>query len=180
MDDIARKLGISKKTLYQSVENKKDLITKVITYKVSLEKQVLETLPNISRDAMHEMVLLSEHIIEHFSDVAPSLIMDLQKYYPALWDLVYQFQTLDLKQRIETNIKRGLKESFYRANVDPDVIAKLYVSMCFSVDEERVFPAKDYNRSHVISEVIMYHMQGILSEKGREHTKDFKFFQIAS
>ena len=180
MDDLSRKLGISKKTLYQSVANKKDLINKVIGYQLHMERQVLEALPRISNDAMHEMVQLSEHIIEHFSDIAPSLIHDLQKYYPELWEQVIDFQTIDLKNRIETNIRRGQKESFYRKNLDPDVIAKLYVGMCFVVDEESVFPTKEYDRTHVIGEVIMYHMQGILSKEGREHTKDFKFFQIAS
>ena len=168
MDDVSKKLGISKKTLYLYVKNKEDLISKVISYKVRLEKQVLETVPNISKDAIHEMVLLSEHIIEHFSDIAPALLMDLQKYYPHLWETIVVFHNNDLKNRIESNILRGQQESFYRSNVDTDIIAKLYVSMCFTIDEDKLFPRRDYNRTHVIRELIMYHLQGILSNKGRE------------
>ena len=32
MDDVARELGISKKTLYQFVENKNELVEKVVDY----------------------------------------------------------------------------------------------------------------------------------------------------
>lgn len=180
MDDISRKLGMSKKTLYQYVDNKKELIDKVIDYKIGIERQVFDALAKSTRDAVHEMVQLSEHIIEHFSDVSPSLVMDLMKYYPQLWSKVSSFQMEELKRMIENNIRRGHHEGYYRTNLDPDIIAKLYVSMCFSIDEEKLFPQRQYNRAQVIREVIMYHLEGILSAAGREHSKDFKFFQIIS
>ena len=37
MDDVARELGISKKTLYQFVDNKNDLVCKVLEYHVQEE-----------------------------------------------------------------------------------------------------------------------------------------------
>ena len=41
MDDLARELGMSKKTVYQYVENKADLIQKVFEDHLEEEKQVL-------------------------------------------------------------------------------------------------------------------------------------------
>jgi len=38
MDDIARKLGMSKKTLYQYVENKTDLVSKIMLAHIETEK----------------------------------------------------------------------------------------------------------------------------------------------
>ena len=38
MDDVARALGISKKTLYQFVNDKPDLVSSVIAYQIELDK----------------------------------------------------------------------------------------------------------------------------------------------
>ena len=41
MDDIARKLGISKKTLYQYVENKTDLVSKIMLAHIEEELSLI-------------------------------------------------------------------------------------------------------------------------------------------
>lgn len=176
MDDIASGLGMSKKTLYKFFQNKRDLVNKAIEYKTVIEKQLLNHISESSEDAIHEMVQLSEHIISHFSELAPSLIIDLQKHYKKGWEKVIQFQMETLKGRIQENLERGINENFYRHSLDTDIISKLYVSMCVLTDNDEVFPFKKYDRKHLIEQVIFYHLQGILTDQGRNKLKKFELF----
>ena len=56
MDDIARELGISKKTLYQFVDNKADLIQKVVCKFIDSEQETIDAIQKDSIDAIEEML----------------------------------------------------------------------------------------------------------------------------
>ncbi|MEL6388871.1 MAG: TetR/AcrR family transcriptional regulator, partial [Bacteroidota bacterium] len=133
MDDISKLMGMSKKTLYKYFDNKKDLVHSVVRYKILQEVDVLDSVETQARDAIHEMVILSEHIIDHVSTIAPTVVIDLQKYYPQSWSHIQSFQREHLYKMIKSNVDRGILEGYYRNTLRPDIISKLYVSMCFII-----------------------------------------------
>ena len=57
MDEVARNLGISKKTLYQHVDNKADLIQKVMMTHITAEKHAMCVIHEAANDAIDEMIL---------------------------------------------------------------------------------------------------------------------------
>ena len=87
MDDISQKLGISKKTLYQSVENKEDLINKVITFILMKEAEVMGVIRKKAKDAIEEVVMISRHVNKMLQAINPAAMYDLQKYYTQQFDL---------------------------------------------------------------------------------------------
>ena len=62
MSDVARELGISKKTLYQFVTNTSDLIMKVVKSRIEMEKSDVEAIIAESKDAIGEMLAISFHV----------------------------------------------------------------------------------------------------------------------
>ena len=52
MDDISRQLGISKKTLYQCVENKRDLILEVFQKHIKEEETAINEITAQSKDCL--------------------------------------------------------------------------------------------------------------------------------
>ncbi|MBL7825786.1 MAG: helix-turn-helix transcriptional regulator, partial [Saprospiraceae bacterium] len=55
MDDVARELGISKKTLYTFVESKDDLVKKVLERHIMQEKRDCEVMYERAQNAIQEM-----------------------------------------------------------------------------------------------------------------------------
>ena len=62
MDHIARELGISKKTLYQFVDNKIDLIKKVLELHIEEEKKMVRKAKDNSDNAISEMLDISQNV----------------------------------------------------------------------------------------------------------------------
>ena len=83
MDDIARELGISKKTLYQWVENKEDLLQRVVEHRHCQEEADMERLRSEARDAMDALIRMGRYGAKAFAEVSPNFLYDVQKYYPS-------------------------------------------------------------------------------------------------
>ncbi len=168
MDDLSRQLGISKKTLYQFVDNKNGLIRKVIRMHLESEKKEIDAISKESKDAIHEMLMIARHTSIKLREANPSTMYDLQKYYPDSW---LEFQSLHEEyvfEVIKNNIIKGIDSGIYRDNIQPDIIAKFYVGKSFILVDDKVFPSSTYRVEELFNEFFSYHIHGIASQKGLE------------
>lgn len=70
---------------------------------------------------------------------------------------------------MRNNMKKGIKQGLYRKNLNPDIIAKLFVEKMDMFFDSRIFPPNKYNFSDVYLEYMRYHIRGISTEKGIEY-----------
>lgn len=166
MDDIARELGISKKTLYKYFENKEALIHNIVLDYIEHEQAALTQIKEVSRDAVDEMLNIAKHVTRMFRNINPRLVFDLQKYYPKSWKAVQELQSKFVFTTIMENILKGVSEGFYRDDFCPNIIAKLYVGKTFFLVDEKHFPLRKYERRQLVIENIRYHLRGIVNENG--------------
>ena len=168
MDDIARELGISKKTLYQFVDNKAELIQKVLLQFIEDEQRTIREITQQSSNAIEEMLNIGRYITQVLRRLTPTTLFDLQKYYPESWQMVYMLNQEYIYNVIKSNLERGIQQGFYRPNLHIDIISRLYVGKTNYLIDEDIFPLREYDRGELYREFILYHIHGILSEKGRE------------
>jgi len=167
MQDLSRELGISKKTLYQYVENKADLVLKIIFNHAQAEMEAITKITAESRDAIDEMLEIARYSLEQLREISPTMIYDIKKYYRKSWDVLERLHQEHAMGVIVENFKRGVKEGLYRNDFDIDIVSKLYVSKTFLLVEESLFPLRKYDRRHLMNEFIKYHLYGIVSPKGK-------------
>ena len=172
MDDIARELGISKKTLYQFVDNKADLIQQVLLQFIREEQRTIRQITRKSGNAIEEMLSIGRYITQVLRRLTPTTLFDLQKYYPESWKMVEKLNQDYIFSVIKANLERGISQELYRSNLNIDIIARLYVGKTHFLIDEDVFPLRDYDRGELYREFIFYHMHGILSDKGREWIRE--------
>jgi AcrR family transcriptional regulator len=167
MDDIARDMGMSKKTVYKYFRNKKDLILQNIETRINSEKSRFCELEKNSEDAVEEMIQLIHHVTRMFDDTKPILFEELKRFYPGSWKVLDAFLKRHVYQRIFDNIQRGKHEGLYRLNIDADFVAKMYVSQVRSIMMEELFPKSKYKKSDLFIKLIEYHIRGIANERGK-------------
>lgn len=166
MDDISRKLGISKKTIYSVVNTKEELIDDVLSIHLEKDECDIQSILNQSRDAIDEMVNVTKHVAIFLKQMTPSLIYDLKKYYPVFWSKIESTHFTFIERTIYANLQRGQKEGLYRQDFDPMIISKLYVLKSTSIADQDKFPAEAFDRLTLFKEMVRYHLRGIVSEKG--------------
>src|ERR1035437_2884162 len=85
MDDVARELGISKKTLYQYVNDKNELVQKVVEMELDDKAEGFSKMNCSGLNAIEELFEVHKMIRQMLKDYNPSTEYDLRKYYPELF-----------------------------------------------------------------------------------------------
>lgn len=171
MDDICRKLGISKKTLYQVVDSKEELINMVTSAHMQNEMLKVQELREQSINAIDETLQCGKHFLQFFRKMSPTFVHDLQKYYGPIWDRVRSQHMEHDTLFVQQNLERGIEEGLYRDNLKPYILAKMYVHTCMNIADEFIFPLSEYTRAELYIEAINYHLQGIVTKKGADYLK---------
>lgn len=166
MDDVAKELGISKKTLYKEVDNKKDLVSQVLGRNLEGELGFMIELRAASKNAIEEMLSVTKHVTQKFREMNPGVIYDLRKYYRESWKQLEKFQEEFIFSMIKENIEKGKKEGLYRQDLHADIMGKLYVGSTRMLVDEDYFSTKKYTPEKLYEEFIFYHLRGIVTNKG--------------
>jgi len=172
MDDISSHLGISKKTLYQYVDDKKDLVKKGLTLLIEHEKQMLCNANEDSETAIDELIGVTKCVSSEIGEMHPSVIFDLQKYHPSAWKLMEDHKKDFIYNMMLENLKRGIKEGYYRENINPVVIANIYIGMIDNMLNPKNPKNKNTSMDKLHTEIIRYHIKGIANDKGLDYLKE--------
>jgi len=172
MDDIARQLGMSKKTLYLSFSNKKDLVKKVVEHKVLDIECGMDMVCAEGDNAIDELMGIGKKMNESLSDAHPSIMYDIQKYYPQAWKVLLSHKEEFAFNKMLANLKRGIEEGLYRDNLNPEVITKAYMVMTEAMMANQLALPGKFNFQQLHLELMRYHIRGIANSKGREYLKN--------
>lgn len=173
MDDVARELGISKKTLYTFVESKDDLVNKVLTRHIMQEKIECEMSFSNAKNAIEEMFFVLESNSQQMSQMKANIVHDLQKYHREAWEMMSEFQRGFLYKTVRENLERGVSEGVYRNDFDVDIITRFHIASSFQLFDETIFPHNTFKRDVIFKEYLMHYLHGILSEKGRKFMQKY-------
>lgn len=166
MDDMAKHLGISKKTLYLHVTNKEDLVKKTLLHHCELEDSQINAICNRGLNAIDEQFEIMYWVVGMLSNVHPSILFDLQKYHPEVYTAMHKSRDNSIYSCMLMNIKKGQKEGLYRKDMNPEIIVKYYTARVELVFDENLFPHSIWNIAQIYTEIFKYHIRGIASEKG--------------
>lgn len=177
MDDVARHLGISKKTLYLYVKDKKELVELSVNHHLEKNIEAEKNLRDKKLSAIDELLEVYRFAGEMIKDVNPSYQYDLQKYYPYLCDRFNQFKRENLFEIIKGNLIRGISEGVYRKEINVDIIAKMHAFRHFKSDDINREDVELMMHKETFKEIFLYHMHAIINDKGREILKQKNFFE---
>ena len=171
MDDVARELGISKKTLYKYVNDKTDLVSKVIDLEISRKESCFRDIFGKGLNAIEELLEVNRYANTMLKEYNPSTEYDLKKYYPDLYKKLRDIKLQGMYDAVKNNILKGKEEGLYREDLDAEVIAKLHVTRIMGMSENPLITIEEYTSGKTFTEIISYHIRGIANKEG------IKFFE---
>lgn len=167
MDDIAHELGISKKTLYKYFKDKNDLIVKGVQMKIDADEK--QCVACVEGNAIDELFTISEFVIQNLANINPSVIFELKKYHPEAFEILNKHKWEFVLKTIRKNISRGIEEGIYRDNMNPEIIARLYVGSTDLIMEGSIFPWPEFKVDNVYLEILRFQVRGLANKKGIEY-----------
>ena len=166
MDDIATSLGISKKTIYQYFADKDELVDAVVDVEFRKNESICEYDRSNSKNAVHEIFMAMDMLVQMFSSMNPSLVFDMQKYYPKAFQKFHKHKNDYLYNVIRDNIIRGVSEELYRPELKIDIIARFRVESIMIPFNPEFYTKLKYNLAEIEEEFILHFIFGMASLKG--------------
>ena|SRR5579863_3231320 len=172
MDEIAKEMGMSKKTIYQYVENKSELVKLTLQDYLAEERQQVEDILRNSSNSVEQMIKMIEYLLQVVREFNTSAIYDLQKYYPEAWNIYNEYRFNYMRACINDNLRNGVKQGYYRKDLDTDIISRIYVMGVEILKNQDLFPMQEYMFFNIYREFLNYHLRGIVSLKGLKYLEE--------
>lgn len=174
MDDIARHLGVSKKTLYQYFADKDDIVESVTRAHLERERLQFQTISDESKNSVEELVKLSICLKENFRGINPSLLFDMQKYHYKAWKVWLDFKYNFIRQSIMRNLQQGMEEGYFRPELNTDILVTMRLEVVQMAFDHQVFPREQYSLPEVQMHLFDHFVHGLLTEKGKKLYQKYK------
>lgn len=168
MDDIARHLSVSKKTLYQHFADKEDLITIVLSAHIEENRKQYEAITENSANAIDELAQISQCLRKDMAETNPSVLFDLQKFHPKAWEVWLDHRNKYIRESVVRNIRQGIEEGYYRPEVNAEVIAAIRIELISMGFDQSVFPQDTFNLAEVQSQIFDHFVYGLCTDKGKK------------
>jgi AcrR family transcriptional regulator len=167
MDDIAQRSGISKKTIYQSFEDKDALVYAIVNALVRSHKDVFKAARETAIDAIDEVIKQDTGSSLVCRDVRPSFMYDLEKYFPEAWDMLEQYKSA-IHEDIVANLRRGIQEKLYREDINITVMSALRMEQLLNFLRPKTFINHKAGTAQLMAEFSVVYLHSISTEKGRQ------------
>jgi AcrR family transcriptional regulator len=174
MDDLSRKLGISKKTIYLHFSDKDALVKSVVERVLTTNTKLHIEERTKSINAIHEEFLIIELMGTLFKTMNPSILFDMQKYYPDAFVYFLQHKNNIIKGMIRENLQRGLEEGLYREEINLDILTRYRVESVVMPFNTEFQQGLKKELTELCREISIHFLYGIATTKGQKLIEKYK------
>jgi AcrR family transcriptional regulator len=174
MDDVAKHLSISKRTIYEKFPNKEAIVE--ILLKEHLKKHLddCKKYRNAATNAIEEIFMMLAPLKELFEAMNPRLLFELKKFHPQAWKEFVEFKRTTLLESMAANMKRGIKEDLYRSDIDVHILAVLRIEEVELAWNQEIYPSAKYDLAKVQICLLEHFLYGITNIKGHQIAEKYK------
>lgn len=170
MDDIASNLGMSKKTIYQYFKDKDELVEAVVDGVIDTNQCICNTDRGKAENAVHEIFLVMDMMVEMFKTMNPSILFDMQKYHPSAYKKFQIHRNEYLYNICRQNIERGISEELYRPEINVEILARYRVETMLTAFNPEFQRSVKQSLLKIEEEIITHYLFGLVSIKGYKLT----------
>lgn len=123
MDDIAKELTISKRTLYEIFNDKETLLLECIKYKHQQEESYLQALDLSNANVLEVVLRYYEYTMKELPHINPTFFEDMKKY-PGVLAYMRSKRDQNFKD-VVSYFTRGIEQGIFLPDVDMELFIRL-------------------------------------------------------
>jgi len=166
MDDLANKMGMSKKTLYEHFPSKQDLVDACLDYALEMSCTNVTTFVQGEGSVIENVYRNQKKVQEVFNINSDRPIWELQKYYPKTYERMESEFAKSDALFIDKLLEKGWKEGLFRKDINVDFYKIFYTSVQRLRSITRTFPEREFPFWETIYTIIEYFFRILVNEKG--------------
>ena len=162
MDDIAKRLRISKRTVYEIYADKEDLLLEVLQHSDEANRQKMKRLDVPGTNVIDIIILFFKQKAEEISRINPVFFEDMQRY-PKLLEF---FRKRRKRQGAKTQdfIRRGIDEGYFLTDINFDLVVMVADASVQFIMSNYLY--KKYNFKELLRTFMLFYIRGIYTSRG--------------
>lgn len=179
MDDVARELSISKKTIYKHYQDKNQLVFDTISMHIAEMETNTSLIMAEEENPVLQIAKIADFVLQMNKNVHPSVLFDLQKFYPESYSHLIEHRNRYALQSVNQNLKKGIEQGLFRNNMNRQRVARIYICLIFSMFQNTLFEGeenRDFRDEYI--ETIRYHLHAVTTEKGKSTFDEISWLQV--
>ena len=168
MDDLAKRMSISKKTIYSHFCNKTKLVEESTMHLFNVITDGIDEIVAQEKNPIEELYEIKKLVMGHLNDEKASPQFQLQKYYPKVHRCLKTMQFDKMHGCVLKNVQRGVDMGLYRPNLDAEFVARIYFAGVNNIKDSEYFSAGEFSQAVLMDNFLEYHLRGIVTPEGRQ------------
>lgn len=163
MDDIARHLSISKRTLYEIFHNKEDVLFEGIRQFEDRNSQELQQFAATHDDVMQIIIQFYRMKISQLGTISPLFFQDLHRYTQV--EKFFQSVKAEKKKSTLKFFQRGVDEGYFLPYLNYDIVIRLGDASLDYVMSTKMY--EQYSPTEIFRNFVSVLLRGYCTEKGQ-------------
>lgn len=169
MDDVAKSLRISKRTLYELFTDKEELLLECVKLSSEKNREIYTEYMAKAEGLMDILCFFIRHELEGFSRYNPNFFLDVLKYQPVR-EYIEQRHNADYKYR-EDFLRKGIEEGLIVSNLNFTLLTRINKAALANLIQEKVY--EQYPLQEIFRTFTLVFLRGILTDKGQKELEKY-------
>ena len=166
MDNIAKKIKVSKRTIYENFENKDSLIRATIDLAQKEQIELNNMIVSESENIIEAVLALLKNGSEMLARINPDYFSDLKRLYPGIWkEKIEQSKVHSFKLILEL-LKKGKEQGIYRDDINEEIIALILIEQLSMLSEQKFPGYRKFSLVEFYENIIINMTRGVATGKG--------------
>ena len=166
MDELAKNLGISKKTLYKHFGSKEELVKESLSYyfgkiRAKIDDYMLSN-PNEEQPLITIIYIYRQGLVT-FQEINPSFLHGLNKYYPKAYEVYSQLKQDIVWDVVCPLLQKAQQLNQVRGNVNVELVCTLFLSRMEETVYSKANLFDEYSINELLDHIIINNLRGILT-----------------
>ena len=162
MDDIARSLNISKRTLYELYRNKEILLLEGVKMHVKKRELEMKTFEKGRKNVMDIILKVYRIKVEEFRRTNPVFYDDLERYPKVMANLEKNRE--ENRAQFAAFLSKGVREGYFRDDIDNELVTILFDTIGQLFMQKRLYA--HFSIESVLNNIMFISLRGICTNKG--------------
>ena len=167
-DQVARELGISKKTLYQHFQSKEELLAAaVLLMREEMRTALHSIVADRSLDFVGKLHAVLLEVGGRLSRIQPPFFEELPRKAPKIWHDLEEFRRDVVFHELGRLVAQGVRRRMIRRDVDPQLFLQMFLATIRGIIHPEGLAHLSHSAGDVFRTILTIYLQGVLTDEAR-------------